>query len=59
MTLADWLARIELRHPLGIDGIELGLERVEAVRQRLCTATGATGISGGRDERQRFDLCHA
>jgi dihydrofolate synthase/folylpolyglutamate synthase len=34
-ALADWLARIEARHPRGSDGIELGLERVAAVKDAL------------------------
>jgi dihydrofolate synthase/folylpolyglutamate synthase len=34
-TLADWLARIEAGHPRGSDGIELGLERVAAVKAAL------------------------
>ncbi len=34
-VLADWLARIEARHPRGSDGIELGLERVAAVKNAL------------------------
>ena len=35
MNLADWLARIEAGQPRGSDGIELGLDRVAAVKQRL------------------------
>ncbi len=34
-TLAEWLARLEASHPRGSDGIELGLDRVRAVSQRL------------------------
>lgn len=39
--LSGWLARLEALHPAGSDGIELGLDRVDAVRNRLgidCTA---------------------
>ncbi|MDO8346729.1 MAG: bifunctional tetrahydrofolate synthase/dihydrofolate synthase [Rugosibacter sp.] len=34
-TLAEWLAHIEALHPQGSAGIELGLERVAAVKTRL------------------------
>jgi dihydrofolate synthase/folylpolyglutamate synthase len=34
-ALADWLVRIEARHPRGSDGIELGLDRVAAVKDAL------------------------
>lgn len=34
-SLNDWLALLESRHPLGADGIELGLERVAAVKSAL------------------------
>jgi dihydrofolate synthase/folylpolyglutamate synthase len=34
-TLEAWLALLELRHPLGSDGIDLGLARVRAVKERL------------------------
>lgn len=33
--LDAWLERLESRHPQGINGIELGLQRVSEVRQRL------------------------
>ena len=33
--LAEWLARIEAGHPRGSDGIELGLDRVAAVKEAL------------------------
>jgi dihydrofolate synthase/folylpolyglutamate synthase len=36
LTLDAWLARIEALHPRGSAGIELGLERVAAVKARLC-----------------------
>jgi len=35
MTLTDWLTRIEAMHPKGQAGIELGLERVRLVKERL------------------------
>ncbi|MCK9379585.1 MAG: bifunctional tetrahydrofolate synthase/dihydrofolate synthase [Sulfuritalea sp.] len=35
LTLDGWLARIEALHPRGSAGIELGLERVAAVKARL------------------------
>ena len=34
-TLADWLKHLEARHPRGEAGIDLGLERVQAVSQAL------------------------
>ena len=34
-TLIEWLEFLEARHPQGADGIELGLERVNAVKQGL------------------------
>jgi dihydrofolate synthase/folylpolyglutamate synthase len=34
-TLDAWLALLESRHPLGSDGIELGLSPVQAVKERL------------------------
>lgn len=34
-TLSDWLDLLESRHPQGVAGIELGLERVRAVSQAL------------------------
>ena len=34
-TLDDWLALLESRHPLGVDGIELGLDRVAKVKINL------------------------
>lgn len=34
-TLAGWLAHLEAQHPKGAAGIELGLERVAAVKERL------------------------
>lgn len=34
-TLVDWLVLLESRHPLGVDGIELGLERVTTVKATL------------------------
>ncbi|MDR1996460.1 bifunctional tetrahydrofolate synthase/dihydrofolate synthase [Azonexus sp.] len=35
MTLNDWLAHLENLHPKGQAGIELGLERIRAVKMRL------------------------
>ena len=35
LGLDGWLARIEALHPRGSAGIELGLERVAAVKERL------------------------
>ncbi len=34
-TLTDWLAHIEALHPRGAAGIELGLDRVQAVKKSL------------------------
>ena len=34
-TLPEWLAYIESMHPKGINGIEMGLDRVRSVAQRL------------------------
>ena len=34
-TLADWLAYCEQMHPKGINGIELGLDRIRTVAQRM------------------------
>ncbi|MFA7268999.1 MAG: bifunctional tetrahydrofolate synthase/dihydrofolate synthase [Sterolibacterium sp.] len=34
-TLADWLVHLEAQHPRGAAGIELGLERVQAVSRTL------------------------
>ena len=42
--LADWLARLERLHPKGID---LGLDRVRAVADRLGLALGAPTIVVG------------
>jgi dihydrofolate synthase/folylpolyglutamate synthase len=46
-ALDAWLARIEARHPLGIDGIDLGLARVDEVFQRLALTCSATTILVG------------
>jgi len=35
MTLTDWLSHLESLHPKGQAGIELGLERIRAVKERL------------------------
>ena len=43
-TLADWLARLERLHPKGID---LGLDRVRAVAERLDLALHAPTIVVG------------
>jgi D-serine deaminase-like pyridoxal phosphate-dependent protein len=34
-TLTGWLAYCEQLHPKGINGIELGLERIRAVAERM------------------------
>ena len=42
-TLSDWLEHLEALHPRGSAGIELGLERVAAVKRRLdATREGPT-----------------
>ena len=51
LTLDAWLARIEALHPRGSAGIELGLERVAAVKARLfqretCPAILVGGTNG-------------
>ncbi|APW42002.1 bifunctional tetrahydrofolate synthase/dihydrofolate synthase [Rhodoferax saidenbachensis] len=50
-TLDEWLAHCERLHPLGQQGIELGLERVGAVAQRLglrfdCPVITVAGTNG-------------
>jgi dihydrofolate synthase/folylpolyglutamate synthase len=50
-TLDEWLAHCERLHPLGQRGIELGLERVGAVAQRLglrfdCPVITVAGTNG-------------
>ncbi len=50
-TLADWLAYCEQLHPKGIHGIELGLERIRSVAQRLdlrlaCPVFTVAGTNG-------------
>ena len=50
-TLADWLAHCERLHPKGINGIEMGLDRVRAVAQRLnltftCPVITVAGTNG-------------
>ena len=50
-TLQDWLAHCERLHPKGISGIELGLDRVRAVAQRLdltfsCPVITVAGTNG-------------
>ncbi|MDR7307912.1 bifunctional tetrahydrofolate synthase/dihydrofolate synthase [Rhodoferax saidenbachensis] len=50
-TLQDWLAHCERLHPKGINGIELGLDRVRAVAQRLnlkftCPVITVAGTNG-------------
>ena len=50
-TLQDWLAYCEQLHPKGINGIELGLERVRAVAQRMdirfdCPVITVAGTNG-------------
>ena len=46
-SLSEWLADLEQRHPLGADGIELGLTRVSAVRERLSKQSAAPVILVG------------
>lgn len=50
-SLDDWLSLIESRHPLGANGIELGLERVRQVSQQLqqqpwCPVITVAGTNG-------------
>ena len=50
-TLSDWLAHCERLHPKGINGIELGLDRVRSVAQRLnlhftCPVITVAGTNG-------------
>ena len=50
-TLQEWLAHCERLHPKGIHGIELGLERVRAVAQRMalrlaCPVITVAGTNG-------------
>ncbi len=50
-TLPEWLAHCERLHPLGQQGIELGLDRVRAVAQRLnlqfaCPVITVAGTNG-------------
>jgi dihydrofolate synthase/folylpolyglutamate synthase len=50
-TLQDWLAHCERLHPKGINGIEMGLDRVRAVAQRLdlkfaCPVITVAGTNG-------------
>lgn len=42
-ALADWLDFLEALHPQGVAGIELGLERVAAVKARLNQQVAETG----------------
>ena len=50
-TLSDWLAHIEQLHPKGINGIELGLDHVRTVAQRMnlrfaCPVITVAGTNG-------------
>lgn len=50
-TLADWLAHIEQLHPKGLHGIEMGLDRIRQVAQRLalrfdCPVFTVAGTNG-------------
>jgi dihydrofolate synthase/folylpolyglutamate synthase len=50
-TLHDWLAYCEQMHPKGINGIELGLDRIRAVAQRMelrftCPVITVAGTNG-------------
>lgn len=46
-TLDDWLTLLESRHPLGADGIELGLNRVAAIKLKLDQHETCPAYSGG------------
>lgn len=50
-TLDEWLAHCERQHPQGISGIELGLDRVQRVAQRMrlsmpCPVITVAGTNG-------------
>ncbi len=50
-TLADWLTHCEQLHPKGVNGIELGLDRIRTVAQRLalkfdCPVFTVAGTNG-------------
>ncbi|MBY0467252.1 MAG: bifunctional folylpolyglutamate synthase/dihydrofolate synthase, partial [Burkholderiales bacterium] len=50
-TLADWLTHCEQLHPKGMNGIELGLDRIRTVAQRLalkfdCPVFTVAGTNG-------------
>jgi len=50
-TLHDWLAYCEQMHPKGVNGIELGLDRIRAVAQRMelrfaCPVITVAGTNG-------------
>ena len=50
-TLDEWLAYCEQLHPKGINGIELGLDRIRAVAQRMelrfaCPVITVAGTNG-------------
>ena len=50
-TLSEWLAHCERLHPQGISGIELGLDRVQRVAQRMklnlaCPVITVAGTNG-------------
>jgi dihydrofolate synthase/folylpolyglutamate synthase len=50
-TLDEWLAHCERQHPQGISGIELGLDRVQRVAQRMrlsmpCPVVTVAGTNG-------------
>lgn len=47
-TLADWLKHLEAQHPRGAAGIELGLDRVQAVSRALgqCPAFPVITVAG-------------
>ncbi len=50
-TLAEWLAHCERLHPQGISGIELGLDRVQAMARRMrlempCPVITVAGTNG-------------
>ncbi|MEY4345468.1 MAG: hypothetical protein RL032_1300, partial [Pseudomonadota bacterium] len=50
-TLQDWLAYCEQLHPKGMNGIELGLDRIRVVAQRMelrftCPVITVAGTNG-------------
>jgi hypothetical protein len=59
-TLADWLAYCEQMHPKGINGIELGLDRIRTVAQRMqlrfdCPVFTVAGTNGKGSTDRHFN----